>query len=143
MDGERPRALKHLHWLGHDSFRIDEPIVIYLDPWRLPDGSPPADLILISHEHGDHCSPMDVQKIRKDDTVVIAAPTAASQLEAPVVSLQVGEQTVVENTREVYPGLMVIGMAANEVMGAPRMGPIFGGMLLSGEKAAREILEKL
>ena len=95
MDGERPRALKHLHWLGHDSFRIDEPIVIYLDPWRLPDGSPPADLILISHEHGDHCSPMDVQKIRKDDTVVIAAPTAASQLEAPVVSLQVGEQTVV------------------------------------------------
>ena len=56
---------------------------------------------------------------------------------------EVGEQTVVENTGEVYPGLYVIGMAANAVMGAPRMGPIFGGMLLSGEKAAREILEKL
>ena len=56
---------------------------------------------------------------------------------------EVGEQTVVENTREVYPGLYVIGMAANAVMGAPRMGPIFGGMLLSGEKAAREILDKL
>jgi len=55
---------------------------------------------------------------------------------------EVGEQTVVENTREVYPGLYVIGMAANAVMGAPRMGPIFGGMLLSGEKAAREILER-
>lgn len=55
---------------------------------------------------------------------------------------EVGEQTVVENTREVYPGLYVIGMAANAVMGAPRMGPIFGGMLLSGEKVAREILEK-
>ncbi len=52
----------------------------------------------------------------------------------------VGEQTVVENTREVYPGLYVVGMAANAVMGAPRMGPIFGGMLLSGEKAARQIL---
>ncbi len=96
MNGERPKVLEHLHWLGHDSFRIDEPIVIYLDPWRLPAGSPPADLILISHEHGDHCSPMDVRKIRKGDTVVVAAPTAASQLEAPVVSLQAGEQTQVE-----------------------------------------------
>jgi len=54
----------------------------------------------------------------------------------------VGEQTVVENTGEVFPGLFVIGMAANAVMGAPRMGPIFGGMLLSGEKAAREILNR-
>jgi thiamine thiazole synthase len=56
---------------------------------------------------------------------------------------EVGEQTVVENTREVYPGLFVIGMAANAVMGAPRMGPIFGGMLLSGERAAKLILERL
>ncbi len=55
---------------------------------------------------------------------------------------EVGEQTVVENTGEVYPGLYVIGMAANAVMGAPRMGPIFGGMLLSGEKVAREIIDK-
>ena len=55
---------------------------------------------------------------------------------------EVGEQTVVENTGEVYPGLYVIGMAANAVMGAPRMGPIFGGMLLSGEKVAKEILSK-
>ena len=55
---------------------------------------------------------------------------------------EVGEQTVVENTGEVYPGLYVIGMAANAVMGAPRMGPIFGGMLLSGEKVAKEILAK-
>jgi len=56
---------------------------------------------------------------------------------------EVGERTVVENTREIYPGLVVAGMAANAVMGAPRMGPIFGGMLLSGEKAADLILEKL
>jgi thiazole biosynthesis enzyme len=50
---------------------------------------------------------------------------------------EVGERTVVENTREVYPGLFVAGMACNAVFGAPRMGPIFGGMLLSGEKVAR------
>ncbi|MBU4194293.1 MAG: ribose 1,5-bisphosphate isomerase, partial [Actinobacteria bacterium] len=40
------------------------------------------------------------------------------------------------NTREVYPGMMVCGMAANTVFGSPRMGAIFGGMFLSGRKVA-------
>jgi thiamine thiazole synthase len=56
---------------------------------------------------------------------------------------EVGEKTVVENTKEVYPGLFVAGMGANAVYGAPRMGPIFGGMLLSGKKAAELIIKKL
>ena len=55
----------------------------------------------------------------------------------------VGEKTVVENTKEVYPGLFVAGMGANAVYGAPRMGPIFGGMLLSGQKAANMIIQQL
>jgi thiamine thiazole synthase len=59
------------------------------------------------------------------------------------MNAEIGEQTVVENTKEVYPGLLVAGMGANAVYGAPRMGPIFGGMLLSGEKAAKMILKKL
>lgn len=54
-----------------------------------------------------------------------------------------GEKLTVEHTGEVYPGLYATGMAANAVAGAPRMGPIFGGMFLSGKKAAIEILEKL
>jgi len=56
---------------------------------------------------------------------------------------EIGEKTVVENTKEVYPGLFVAGMASNAVYGAPRMGPIFGGMLLSGKKSAELILKKL
>ena len=54
-----------------------------------------------------------------------------------------GEKTVVENTKEFYPNVWAVGMAANAIFGAPRMGPIFGGMLLSGEKAADEISKKL
>jgi len=54
----------------------------------------------------------------------------------------IGEKTVVENTKEAYPGLFVTGMAANAVFGAQRMGPIFGGMLLSGKKVAELILKK-
>lgn len=50
---------------------------------------------------------------------------------------EVAERETIENTREVYPGLIVAGMSANAVFGSPRMGPIFGGMLLSGKKASR------
>ena len=49
---------------------------------------------------------------------------------------EIGEKEILENTKEVYPGLLVAGMAANAVVGSPRMGAIFGGMLLSGKKAA-------
>ena len=54
-----------------------------------------------------------------------------------------GEQFTVENTREVFPGLYVVGMAANNAFGGPRMGPIFGGMLLSGKKAAEELSRRV
>jgi thiamine thiazole synthase len=56
---------------------------------------------------------------------------------------EVAESKILENTQEVYPGLIVAGMAANAVLGAPRMGPIFGGMLLSGKRAADIAIEIL
>jgi thiazole biosynthesis enzyme len=56
---------------------------------------------------------------------------------------EVGEEAILKNTTEVFPNLYVAGMAANAVFGAPRMGPIFGGMLLSGEKVAGLIIRKL
>ncbi len=52
------------------------------------------------------------------------------------------ETLTLENTREVFPGLYVAGMAANATYGCPRMGPIFGGMLLSGEKVAKELIKR-
>ncbi|HEC78438.1 MAG TPA: thiazole biosynthesis protein [candidate division WOR-3 bacterium] len=53
------------------------------------------------------------------------------------------EQLTLKNTKEAYPNLYVCGMAANAVFGGPRMGPIFGGMLLSGKKVAEIIIERL
>jgi len=50
-----------------------------------------------------------------------------------------GENFVVERTGEVFPGLFLAGMAVCATFNGPRMGPIFGGMLLSGERAAGQI----
>ncbi len=54
-----------------------------------------------------------------------------------------GEEATVRDTKMLCPGLYVSGMAANNVSGGFRMGPIFGGMLRSGRKAAALILEEL
>ncbi|MCZ7398893.1 MAG: sulfide-dependent adenosine diphosphate thiazole synthase [Candidatus Methanoperedens sp.] len=53
------------------------------------------------------------------------------------------EKQTVELTHEIYPGLIVAGMSATSTYGAPRMGPIFGGMLLAGQKAAELAYDKI
>lgn len=74
--------------------------------------------------------------------VRLDTPTGEIMGEKPMWA-EVGEKATVENTRRVYPGLYVSGMAANGVFGAARMGPIFGGMLLSGRRAADLIQAEL
>jgi thiamine thiazole synthase len=56
---------------------------------------------------------------------------------------EAAEGLTVKNTREVCSGLYVCGMCANAVFGGPRMGPIFGGMLLSGRKVALDIINRI
>jgi len=59
------------------------------------------------------------------------------------MNAEIGEKTVVENTKEIYPNVYVVGMAANAAFGSNRMGPIFGGMLISGKKLADILTKKL
>lgn len=84
-----------IHWLGHDSFRIEgEDMVIYIDPWQIS-GDPKADVILITHEHFDHCSPEDVAKLQKEDTEIVTIKSAAVKLSGKVHLVKPGERLTV------------------------------------------------
>jgi L-ascorbate metabolism protein UlaG (beta-lactamase superfamily) len=75
----------NLHWLGHSAFRWEGSKVVYFDPYKLSAYARKADIILVSHEHFDHCSPGDIAKITTKDTVIIASADAAGQLRAAKV----------------------------------------------------------
>ena len=74
--------------------------------------------------------------------VKIDSPTGGILGEKPMW-MEDGERTTVENTKRLYPGLYASGMAANNVQGGFRMGPIFGGMFKSGRKVAKLVIEDL
>ena len=69
-----------IDWLGHSAFRLTAgKKVVYIDPYNIKPAAP-ADIILISHEHFDHCSVEDVQKVLKSNTVIITTAAAKDKL---------------------------------------------------------------
>ena len=84
------------------------------------------------------------------EIIRLASEKAQIKLDTPTGSIlgerpmwvDSGEASTVENTREYFPGLFACGMSANNVAGGYRMGPIFGGMMLSGHKVAGLIIER-
>jgi L-ascorbate metabolism protein UlaG (beta-lactamase superfamily) len=79
-------------WLGHAGFRIRVgKAAIYIDPYRIADDEPKADLILITHQHYDHFSIQDLERVRKETTQVIGPPAVAERLDGNVRSLRAGE----------------------------------------------------
>lgn len=72
--------LTHIHWLGQAAVKIALPEkTIYIDPYQISQEIK-ADLILITHSHGDHFSPADINKIMADHTIVIAPQDCISRI---------------------------------------------------------------
>jgi L-ascorbate metabolism protein UlaG (beta-lactamase superfamily) len=94
--GKEARTMtKDIHWLGHDTFKIVGEKVIYTDPFKIKNKDK-ADIILITHEHYDHCSPEDIKILQGPDTVIVATPDCAKKLTGKVKTVKPGDKITVE-----------------------------------------------
>ena len=101
-------------------------------------GALPVDPIVLSARavlDGTGHEAVLVQTLRKRCLLTNAA---AGLGEGPM-DATLGEQFVVDHAGEIFPGLWIAGMSVSATLGGPRMGPIFGGMLLSGKRVAQLI----
>lgn len=63
--------LKGIIHLNHSSIRLERDKVLYVDPFRI-DGTPhDADIIFCTHDHSDHLSPRDIEKVMKAETILV------------------------------------------------------------------------
>lgn len=69
-----------IKWLGHAGFLIKNSRVIYIDPYNIREGLEPADIILITHSHYDHCSIQDLQKVVKEGTKIFITADCQSKI---------------------------------------------------------------
>jgi len=89
--------LEKMEWLGHDTFKIEAAgLVIYTDPFKLEGDLPKADLILVTHDHFDHCSPEDIDKIAKADTVVVSPGGCVGSQKCEVRKVAPGDKLTVK-----------------------------------------------
>ncbi len=92
---EATKMVEYIHWLGHDTFKILGEKVIYTDPFKIKKKDT-ADIILITHEHFDHCSPDDIKKIQGPNTVIVATPDCAGKLSGNVKTVKPGDKLTVD-----------------------------------------------
>lgn len=63
--------LENIQVLYHSSIKINNGQVIYIDPFKIDKNYNDADMIFITHDHYDHYSEEDIDKVKKEDTVII------------------------------------------------------------------------
>lgn len=89
-----------LTWLGHSGFLVRAGRAnVYIDPYRVPDGAPLADVILVTHHHYDHFSPIDIEKLSTDATWLIGPATVAERVGGQVVSVTPGQLVEPDSVR--------------------------------------------
>ena len=95
--------IEKISWLGHSSFKIADGKLIYIDPRKLGRAEP-ADIILVTHSHRDHCSPQDVAKLQKEGTVLVTVADCAGEFRGDVRIVKPGDSLQIDGvTIEAVP----------------------------------------
>ena len=89
-----------ISWLGHDAFKIRNGKIIYIDPYEIQSNEQ-ADIVLITHDHYDHCSLEDVEKIASGKTKIITTPAAKKALSGlktgEIQTVKPGQKIIIDN----------------------------------------------
>ena len=59
----------------HSSIKISKGKTIYVDPFKIERDTNDADIVLVTHDHYDHYSPEDIEKINNKETIIVAPKT--------------------------------------------------------------------
>jgi L-ascorbate metabolism protein UlaG (beta-lactamase superfamily) len=102
-----------LKWLGHSSFMIKNSRVIYIDPFKISGEREKADLILITHDHYDHCSVEDMEKLIKEGTKIIAPADCQSKITKFKTMIDI--QVVEPNQEIVYGNIRINTLPAYNI----------------------------
>ncbi|WP_462272701.1 MBL fold metallo-hydrolase [Methanohalophilus sp.] len=85
----------HIDWLGHAGFRLrGDNLVVYIDPYDVGgyiSYEDQADVLLITHEHFDHCSPQDIQKVRKSTATTLIPTNCSLQFRGDARRIEAGD----------------------------------------------------
>ena len=84
---------------GHATFVIEGKKIVYTDPYILPPNPEKADLILITHDHYDHCDADKVKQIQKDSTVIVTTADCAKKLSGNIKVMKPGQDLTVEDVQ--------------------------------------------
>ncbi|MCD6205047.1 MAG: MBL fold metallo-hydrolase [Candidatus Marinimicrobia bacterium] len=88
--------LSNVKWLGHATLKFTGKKIIYIDPYQLKKKDA-ADLILITHDHYDHLSLEDIEKIRKENTIFVHPPSVKMSLAGDVRKIRIGEKITIDD----------------------------------------------
>ena len=72
--------LDKIEVLIHSSIKFSKGLIIYFDPYKIDRDYHDADIIFITHDHYDHYSPLDIKKVIKDDTIIVAPQDIGEKL---------------------------------------------------------------
>lgn len=90
--------LENIEALCHSCIKINKEKVIYIDPFKIEKNYNDADIIFITHDHYDHYSEEDIEKVKKEDTIIVVPEKLQTKLDN-IIIVQPNKEYVVDGIK--------------------------------------------